>query len=524
MKSILLYQFKGFDFDIFKSLYLYEILPREERKFIPHVPMADFFLRCGRITEEKYLKMKEEEAELAKGELVIYKGKTGVKDETKILNKVIYLQDSIIRRANAKKDSRAFSLSSQLLKAVIGNEYKQMLTALTKMGFISLGDGHNGSEVEKYHYYQPNKYSMIYSIPSSVEVETISSTNATIKKYKEKTSLLLDKYIQEEVYTEVDRKLGDSFRKNYITSLNYITIENTEGFNQYVDSVLREHPYRHLYYDYLKAVLLDKDKKIQKIDNSGRVYHVLTNCERELKDYLNISYSLDCKNSHPLLFNFFIFNYYNISYIDSYNISSFLYSYNIDLIQYHNVGKYIRNILNDNNILKDEIAKLPDDVLEYIYLTSKGKMWDEFVELHPDMDRAEMKVEMFKQVFYSNTPYIYEGKELASEFKERFPNVYKLIAHWKKRKKAPDVEAYMEANHLFPNKPTASLSMAMMNLESKIFTEILKRIYRKRWRAVHIHDCIVVPKTGKKNQPEKSEVLEIMREVYQQYGLRPTFD
>ena len=66
-------------------------------------------------------------------------------------------------------------------------------------------------------------------------------------------------------------------------------------------------------------------------------------------------------------------------------------------------------------------------------------MWDEFVELHPDMDRAEMKVEMFKQVFYSHTPYIYEGKELASEFKERFPNVYKLIAHWKKRKMAPDV-------------------------------------------------------------------------------------
>ena len=163
-------------------------------------------------------------------------------------------------------------------------------------------------------------------------------------------------------------------------------------------------------------------------------------------------------------------------------------------------------------------------MLEYIYLTSIGKMWDEFVELHPDMDRAEMKVEMFKQVFYSNTPYIYEGKELASEFKERFPNVYKLIAHWKKRKMAPDVEAYMEANQLFPNKPTASLSMAMMNLESKIFTEILKRIYRKRWRAVHIHDCIVVPKTGKKNQPEKSEVLEIMREVYQQYGLCPTFD
>ena len=522
---MLLYHFKGFDFEIFKSLYLYEILPREEREYAPFIPMADFYYRCGKISEAEYQKMKEEEAELAKGKLVIHEGKTGVKDEIKILNKITYLQDSIIRRANAKKDSRAFSLSSQLLKAVIGNEYKQMLAVLTKMGFIVLGDGHNGSEVDKYHYYHPNRYSMIYSVPSSVEIECTTSTNATIRKYKEKTTLLLDKHIQEEVYTEIDRRYGDSFRKNYLISLNYITIEDKTGFNKHIDSVLSEYPQRHLYYDYIKSSLLDNDKKIQKIDDSGRVYHVLTNCERELKEYLNISLSLDCKNSHPLLFNFFIFNYFNISLTDSFIISSFLY-YNdfSDLYQYHNVGKYLRNALIDNNISKSEIAKLSDDILEYIYLTTKGRMWDEFVELHPDMDRADMKVEMFKQVFYSNTPHIHKGKELASEFKHRFPNVYKLIARWKKRKAETDIKEYMESNRLYPSKATASLSMAMMNLESKIFTEILRRIYRKRWRAVHIHDCIVVPtNTGKKNQPSREEILAIMRDVYQEWGLCPTF-
>jgi sulfur relay (sulfurtransferase) DsrC/TusE family protein len=150
-----------------------------------------------------------------------------------------------------------------------------------------------------------------------------------------------------------------------------------------------------------------------------------------------------------------------------------------------------------------------------------GNMQEMLNEAHEMYNAVKADKDAYRQEL---ADYKEDTAKYISEFKERFPNVYKLIAHWKKRKMAPDVEAYMEANHLFPNKPTASLSMAMMNLESKIFTEILKRIYRKRWRAVHIHDCIVVPKTGKKNQPEKSEVLEIMREVYQQYGLCPTFD
>lgn len=454
MKSAILYQFKGFDIEVFKSLYLYEILPREEREFIPYVPMADFFFRCGNLTEEEYREQKAEEEKLSKGTLVRYEGKTGVKDETKILYKVLYLMDAIIRRANAKRDIRAFSLSSQLLKSVIGNEYKQMLTALTKMGFISLGDGKNGSEVEKYYYYHPSRYSMIYSVPDGVEVESYTSSNQTILKYKEKTASLIQAHQQNNVNSVIDKRYGEDFRTTYLLSLNYVRIADKTGFEAYIKDSISKNPKTHIYYHYIESELSNNNKVIQKIDDSGRMYHVLTNLERELKSYLNISISLDSKNSHPLLFNFFIFHFHNISLSNSYLISSLLFSFNLSNNSFHNVGKNLRNYLINNDVIKEEIAKLSDNELEYIYLTSTGRLWDDIANRHPELDRNEVKVEMFKQVFYSNTPYAFHWKEYAVEFKKQFPDVYRLIGRWKKRKMESDIEQYMESQHLSTDKPT----------------------------------------------------------------------
>ena len=72
------------------------------------------------------------------------------------------------------------------------------------------------------------------------------------------------------------------------------------------------------------------------------------------------------------------------------------------------------------------------------------------------------------------------------------------------------------------DKPTASLSVAMMDLEAQIFTTILKRLYAKRWNAIHIHDCIVIPKDGNLNHPAIDQVRAIMEDVYKEFGLSPT--
>ena len=61
-----------------------------------------------------------------------------------------------------------------------------------------------------------------------------------------------------------------------------------------------------------------------------------------------------------------------------------------------------------------------------------------------------------------------------------------------------------------------------MDLEAQIFTTILKRLYAKRWNAIHIHDCIVIPKDGNLNHPTIDQVRAIMEDVYKEFGLSPT--
>lgn len=290
-----------------------------------------------------------------------------------------------------------------------------------------------------------------------------------------------------------------------------------------------------IYYDFIFSELESKDRSIYRIDYSHRFYHILTNLDRNIKQYLSIDFMLDCKNSHPLLFNYFIFNKYNLSPSISYHISTFLKSINNDYISslsfpliypnsrlYHNVGEYLYNTLIDNNIEKQSVAIMSCDEIEYIYKTSKGLLWDEICEQHKDMDRSEVKAAMFAAVFYSKSPISDRWNDYAKEFKSTYPTVFSLIADWKKSKNQDMVKTYMSTHHL-PYKEKSSLSIAMMALESDIFTSILKRLFAKRWHAAHIHDCIVIPKDGNKNHPSIKEVKDVMIEVYMSFGLSPTF-
>ena len=177
----------------------------------------------------------------------------------------------------------------------------------------------------------------------------------------------------------------------------------------------------------------------------------------------------------------------------------------------------------DNNIEINEVAKLADDELEYIYLTSSGRIWDDINAQYPEFTRKEIKAKFFKQVLYSSTIST-KKKPFAKVFAAMFPNVYRLICEWKKASTDASKKAYLDEHHLYVEKEYASLSIALMNLEAQIFTTILKRMYAKRWCAVNIHDCIVVPSTTKKNKPDKDSVRSIMTDVFSKFGLCPTFD
>ena len=536
MKSITLYQFKNFDFDSFLKKYLYEISEHTEREFGLTLPPEEL-LEFGHISQERY---EEEKIRYEQGTLVHHPAKRGVKDRIKIKWKVQYLQDVIIRRASTKKHG-AFSLNSQVLKSVIGDEYTVMLNILRGMGYLTLGDGRNGQAVGKYYYYSWGDYSTIYSIPENSEVETIEIINVKIHGYIEKTNELIAQMRIKQVYPEIDKRYGKDFRITYEKSLCSIKIEKPEELENYIPVAIQlfkekeeeenkkrkrkkkkkksmiEH-----YYRYVESELSKKTKQIQRIDKAGRIYHILTNADRNFKQFLNIEISADCKNSHPVLFCYFIMKWRKISIEDSYKITSVMHS----IPNISDVKKNISDIRKTCFSVVDKLVvnKLSNDERGYISLTCTGLRWDQVMENHPDVDRKEVKEKMFAEVFYSNSRKTRGWQEYAKEFRQDFPNVLKFVKYWKHKKLPSDIQEYLESHNLYVSKATTSLSIAMMNLEAQIFTEILKRIYAKKWKAIHVHDCIIIPKTKSKNKPTKEDILKIMMDVYREYGLSPTFD
>lgn len=485
-KGYTLLQFRDFDMDKFIQLYLLEIAEKQEDNN-PYFPTPHI------------------------------KPKRGVKNKDKIAWKCQYLQNAIIRMASSKKNNMTFSLNSQILKAVIGAEYKPMLTVLCRMEHIEKGDGHGG--YDKHWYYIETSYSTLYTMKDVRIIET-PLLNIQIEKYINKTFDEIEKLRNTVILPSIDNRYGRNFRQHYITSLNALSILSLSEFQNKINMLITSNPQSRYYYKYIEAELLNPNKTIQKIDGSGRIYHILTNTDKQLKPYLNIDFSLDCANSQPLLFSYLIYHHHYISAPIAYNISLILR--NSQLSKYHNVVQFLRKRLNDSNIEKSEIAKLANDELLYIALCSQGKLWDALSD-ELNIERSKLKVEMFKQVFYSNSAYAYSWKPLAVMFKRKFPTVYKLIGKWKSKSCRQQVDYYMEAHHLYTKNPTASLSIAMQAVEAKIFVEILKRIYRKRWLAINIHDCIIIPITNNKNKADYHGVLDIMQDVFREYGLCPTF-
>ena len=500
--TIELYLFKDFDIKDFISRYLYEINP--------HEVIDESTFSCFEPAKFKTTP-----------------GKRGTKNTTIIENKCLFLQNTIIRRAFHQKDKQLFSLSSRILKSVLGSEYKTMLDILIDMGYLILGDGGIGYS-EKYLYYKQGDYSKLYSLSSSAEVQSQRVVNFAIKKYIDKANEELKK-IYEENLKEINSRYGSVFSENYVKSLNKFTLSNHDGFDKLVEEC-SWNSHQRIYLNSIKSALV-KQKVIYSIDRSGRLYHVLCILRKDLKKYVNIDFEIDCKNSNPLLLNYFIYDNKQIDIENRTLINNIIINNKQSSIPYHNVGKYLHNLLKESGVNNGILAKLTYDELHYIYLTSTGTLWDELLQHYPQYSRSEIKELVFQQVFFSHTSIITKDKPFAAYFKRLFPSVYKYITLWKKPFKNARIKAYLIDNNLCSEyddertfKTYSSLSVAMMHLESEIMTSVLKRLYRKRWNAVNIHDCIIVPLTTKKNHPTKEDVKSIMDAVYTSFGLKASFN
>lgn len=459
-------------------------------------------LSCNRVVEPEYIVKREPRRPLC--------------DDTKIKNKVIYLVHTVAYRHMTSQDGNAdgATIQASILQSVIGRDFYELLKALVVAGYIAKSDNYTiGKEAYRYRVLG--------------EIATLQCGNFTICKYIEKSKELLRKEIVSRLSSaEFKQTYGETFAKTYINNLNMFHIKDKKGFNDFAKEQIKLNKDTEPYYNFIKSAFNDK-LKIYSIDNNNRIYHILTSLKRELKTFINIKYSIDCSNSHPLLFCYFIYMSKGISISDFYLISSVLSSVSI----YHYDIKNLYNVMIDKGIDKCILARFKEDELLYIWKTTHGVFWDEIIEDYAGAyDRAEIKQKMFAEVFYSKTPKIV-WKEFAKRFKQQFPNVYRLIVEWKEPLKHKEArECLLRHNKAVEfngkavmNNQETALPNVMMALESTIFREILKSLYRKRVHAVHIHDAIVVPdaKSTAKTNPE--QIQSVMLNVYKQFGLCPTF-
>lgn len=449
-----------------------------------------------------------------------------LKDDTRILRKARFIVHSIAYRQQTQQDTETDGVSIQMsvLQSVIGRDALELITALVELGYIS-----------RTPVYILGQATRRYKVNGSIVGEECA--DYTISKYIQNTQRALNDNIAKRLSSpQFVEEYGDGFAATYIKNLNRFRIADKEGFDTYAERRIKEEPTTKPYLDYIRTSF-DNRLKIFKIDDNHRIYHILTSLKRELKKYINIKFSIDCSNSHPLLFNYFIFMDKGISVSSSYKITETLSDESVEITVPSTPNspydiKKLRKILIDRGIKNEELAKISDDELLYIFNTTRGVFWEEAWKRHKGEvhDRTDIKKKMFAEVFYSKTKRD-SWKVFAQEFKAEYPTVYDLILRWKEPLKDPALKkvlirrskAVEMGGRAWMKSEATALPNIMMDLESVIFREILQTLFAKRICAVHIHDAIVIPDVKSTAKLEPSVVEDVMRGVYRKFGLHPSF-
>lgn len=416
-----------------------------------------------------------------------------VKRENLLAKKYEFLIHTIIKRTLNNDNGIAY-LHSSILQNVFGKDYKKMLDNLYKMGIL-YSDGYYSLSEKTYGYYFVPNVKFKYTLrPSSY-----------LSDYDAKLNKCLLPYQNQEEQDNKQRLDNDYLYSRYNDSLKYLKLQYIDEAVSFVTSHIFPSDKSNDYYVRVIDRYLDGDFHITSIDDNKRIYSIATSTPRLLKPFLNIKYSLDIHNSHPLLFNSILMSYYDIStsMMDRiYPIYEQIYTSNVES---HNVRRLLRKTLITNNIEKENIKSIPIDVLYYMYLTSMGLFWnaaipDEMVN-EKNLLRSDIKVLMFREVFYSKK-LTARGKEYAKMFAKDFPNVYKVVLDSKRGNRT-------------------KLANDMMKIESELFCKILVGLYAKKFKVISIHDAIVVLDVKQNEKCTEEVVKQVMTDVYRKYGLRP---
>lgn len=429
---------------------------------------------------------------------------TKVSKSKKVLaEKFTYLIHLIIKRSHNNEYGWAY-LSSVVLEKVFGKEYRQLIKTLLHENIIWYTQ-----------FYEMGVMPYGYKLCNGVDYVCSIEYEGYLRSYEDKLKLSLG-YINHQQTEEALSNLANTKLFNrYESSLSYLKLM----FPKQAKRFLEIHPFvnntsRNYYYSILDRYEDKEDRRITSVDKNKRIYSLLTATPRLMKYFLNISFSADIHNSHPLLFNKILSEYYGISFelLDKvYGLIDNRRSEVLDVLynRPHYVRQYLLKVLNISNDSDNVFYKVPKDVWEYVIITSLGLFWDVIIprenNTYNELLRSDVKVLLFSEVFYSKTMTT-RCKVFAKMFKKRFPNVYKVVEEQKKG--------------LAKDKRTV-LSNRMMALESELFQEVLTLLYNKRYKVVSIHDAVVVLDVPSNKTCTAELVKDVINKVYRKNGLHP---
>lgn len=403
-----------------------------------------------------------------------------------LYKKYAFFIHRLIQRCKSNKEGNFTRFNSQILQTVFGHVYIDMLKTLETLGIIKVSSS-----------YIPSIQARLIELNSNLPTVSEMKYSSYIEEYSDKMQQELKKYEQIQIQ-EIKSEMGNSLYDNFTKSLRMLKLAHREEAEDYRD---RHHFISLKSKEYFTYILNEYSKgnfNILSVDKNLRTYSILTQSPRIFKNFLNIKFSIDIHNSHPLLFNKLIIERYNINK----NILHILYN-NLSIIDnsYYSVSKQLCKLLVNNGIQKEKIANIPNDIWEYIYNTSKGIFWDDFTRLDEfkRLLRSDIKVALFHEVFYSKT-LTTKGKDFAKVFKKKYPSVYKLVKESKREDRT-------------------FLANQMMRIESNIFRSILTKLYVKRFKVLTIHDAIVVLDVKTNNQCTPELIRLIIEKEYLRIGL-----
>lgn len=444
----------------------------------------------------------------------VYTGEvTGEKTESKYANinksrkvlseKFTYLLHLIITRSHNSEYGWAY-LSSVVLEKVFGKEYRQLIKTLLHENIIWYTQ-----------FYELGIMPYGYKLCDGVEYECTLEYEAYLHAYEDKLKSSLE-FIKRQQTEEAQSNLSnDKLFSRYEESLSHLKLIYPNEAKRFLDI----HPFisetsRNYYTSIVERYKDKEDRQITSVDKNKRIYSILTATPRLMKCFINISFSADIHNSHPLLFNKIICEHYSISsdlLNGLYNLLDNNHSEVLNVLfnRPHYVRHYLHKSLNISEDIKSNFNNIPKDVWEYIIITSLGLFWDVIIpqenNAYNELLRSDVKALLFSEVFYSKTMTT-RCKVFAKIFKKRFPNVYKVVEEQKRG--------------LEKDKRTV-LSNRMMALESQLFHEVLTLLYNKRYKVVSIHDAIVVLDVASNKTCTPEIVKDIIKKVYRKNDLYP---